>query len=101
MTVVLNEVALSVLLDSQAGPVGQRLDSLANEVVTRARTRVQNIMARSAVVVVDDVDYEITENPLQAIIGIRETGSITRYLARKEGREGGVWLQPSLGEVFS
>jgi len=101
MTVTLNEPALHRLLDARDGPVGRDLQQRADGVVNRAQVRVAIIMARSPVRVENDVGLVIEENPLRAVIGIRETGSITRYLARKEQREGGAWLVPSLRESFS
>ena len=97
----LNEVALRQLLESPLGPVGRDLEERAEQITRRARTRVGIITARSSVEVENDVDFVLTANPLQAVIGIRDTGSITRYLAAKEGREGGVWLLPSLVEEFT
>ena len=97
----LNEVALRQLLESQTGPVGRDLEERAERITRRARGRVAIITARSPVEVENDVDFVLSSNPLQAVIGIRDTGSITRYLAAKESREGGVWLLPSLAEEFT
>jgi len=97
----LNEIALRQLLESPLGPVGRDLEERAERITRRARGRVAIITARSPVNVENDVDFVISPDPLQAVIGIRDTGSITRYLAAKEGREGGVWLLPSLAEEFT
>lgn len=98
MNVTLNESALRALLESERGPIGQEIRKRAETVVEVARQNVNVIMARSPINVSPDVDFEIRPD-LSAVIGIRNTGSITQYLAAKEGREH-VWLTPALAEAF-
>jgi hypothetical protein len=99
MTVVLNEFALAALLESEQGPVGRDLRRRAERVTQLAREKVGFIMIRSTIDVSADVDFRIEGGP-QAVIGIKDTGSISRYLAEKETREL-VWLKPSLQQGFS
>ena len=92
MTVRLNEVALSALLDTQEGPVGQDLQRRAQAVTALARENVAFIMHRVPGVA-QDVDYVMQGS--QAVIGIRDAGSISEYLVDKENVEF-VWLVPAL-----
>ena len=98
MSVVFNEGALKRLLETEQGPVGREIRRRAEEVVVRARQNVGFIMARSAVAISQDVGFALGPD-LTAIIGIRNTGRQTEYLAAKEVREA-VWLTPALAEVF-
>lgn len=98
MNIVLNETALQLLLESEAGPVGREIRERAERVLEGSRRRVGIIMQRSSVNVAADVDLELRPD-LSAVIGIRDVGSISRYLAAKEARER-VWLVPALAEVF-
>lgn len=102
MEVGINPDGLRSLLESPTGPVGIEVQIKAAHVVAVARRNVAIIMddfsTKSNISVEGDIDYTLGNN-LDAVIGIRETGSVTRYLAKKELRER-VWLVSALEEVF-
>jgi hypothetical protein len=99
MNVTLSELGLVALLESEQGPVGQDLQRRAERVRQLAQERVRLIMIRSTVDVAQDVDFRIEAGP-QAVLGIRDSGRISRYLAEKETRELEAWLKPSLRDGF-
>lgn len=99
MEVGINPAGLRALLESETGPVGIEIQYRAAATVHFARRNVAIIMDRSPIPVEQDVDYEI-QHDLSAIIGIRDRGSITRYLDEKAKREPDSWMLPALGEAF-
>lgn len=96
----LNEVGLGKLLASPTGPVGIAVQVRAAAVVQQARRNVANITARVPFSIEQSVDYQLIPGPA-AIIGIRDSGSISRYLAAKAERERESWLVPALAQAFN
>lgn len=92
----LNERALFELLEAEDGPVGRLVRQKAEAVAAAARARAAVIMHRLPEVV-EAIDVEQTGTT--AVVGIRDQGEISRYLADKESREH-VWLLPAVEEVF-
>jgi hypothetical protein len=81
MTIRLNEVALTALLDAQDGPVGLLVQRRAAATAEVAKANARIIMTRYPPAA-EAVGYSIGEN-LQAVIGIRDEGSMSQYLADK------------------
>lgn len=92
----INEQALAALLHSQEGPVGRHVERKAQEVTAAARRNAAVIMHRQPSVV-SAIDFEQTGT--EAVVGIRDEGPISQYLAGKELREENI-LRAALAEVF-
>ena len=97
MTVVLNEANLRLLLDTAAGPVGRDLQRRATLVEQFATEQARIILHRGFADVDSLVESEVTENPLQAVVGAVGPGKLGRYLQDKAIRERGhSWLEKAL-----
>lgn len=96
MSVTLHEDAIRNLLSSE-GPVGEHIQERALRVAIAAQANARIIMHRKPDVV-NAIDVAF-DSEGQATIGIRDEGSISRYLAEKEARER-VWLVPALAAEF-
>jgi hypothetical protein len=97
VTVVLNEVALKALLDTQDGPVGRYVQSVAQAVVVEAQRNVKGYFGSAPSLegrVDQDVDYEMEGS--SAVVGIRDGGSKARRLARYQSEGRFPWLQRAL-----
>ena len=101
-----NEAALARLLQSPDGPVGREVARRAEEIVTAARSNARIILHRlpddTFADVAAAIDFEMSrtgDGEIAATIGIRDEGSISRYLSDKEAREG-VVLRRAAEEVF-
>lgn len=94
MTVQLNEAALQALLGSREGPLGQFVERQAQQVVDNAKTNARIIMHRFPPAA-EAIDVAITED-LRAIIGIKDEGSMSRYLAAKAAKPGETWFISAL-----
>lgn len=81
MTVKLNQAALALLLETQDGPVGLLVRRQAEQVTENAKANARIIMTRYPSAA-DAVGFSIGED-LQAVIGVRNEGSISEYLADK------------------
>ena len=94
----INEAALVALLESHEGPVGRLVEQKAQEVTAAAQRNAATIMHRYPEVV-SAIDYE--QHGTEAVVGIRDEGSISEYLAAKAAREGDQgWLRRAVTEVF-
>jgi hypothetical protein len=91
----INDIAIEALV--QDAGVRSHMAGEAQKVVDLARERAAVIMHRYPKVV-EAIDFTIDDHG-RAIVGIRDEGSISRYLAEKEGREH-VWLEPAVAQVF-
>lgn len=103
MSVILNEAAIELLLDSELGPVGREVRQRAEEVVQNARQGVRDIMASSMVDPSNAVDLQMIGST--AVVGIRDEGRVTQYLDQKaasEAEAGGLgdWMRNALRVVF-
>jgi len=99
----INQQEITFLTASEEGPVGQDIDLFAQEIVHFARDEIREILRDfegNLEEVLDAVDYEIVESVagVEAFIGIRDTGKLTRYLAQKEDNEQR-WLKPALDQA--
>jgi hypothetical protein len=98
----LNEAALARLLHSEDGPVGRLVRRKAEEVVAAARLNARTIMHRMPEAdweaVAAAIDFE--QHGTEATIGIRDEGSVSRYLAAKEAKEA-VIVRRAARSVFS
>lgn len=86
MSIILNEAALTALLQSTDGPVGQALDRTA-QIITGNYEYVRNVIFENVTdgSIWPAVDYLVYngDNGLQADIGLPEAGRITEYLGDK------------------
>lgn len=85
MSVILNEVALKALLETEDGPVGRHVERMAAVVVEAERANVIAYFGKAPSLhgrVDQEVDYEMQGS--SAVIGIRDRGNKTRRLAQKE-----------------
>lgn len=108
MTVKLNNLALTALLESSEGPVGLLVQRKASEVAAIAKANAATIMERfpQAADAVDSVPGDSNSS----VIGIRDQGSISQYLAAKaagnvQARSAELWpedgwLVAALRDVF-
>ena len=95
----INEQALAALLHSREGPVGRLVEHKAQEVTAAARRNAAVIMHRQPSVV-SAINYQMVSGT-EAVVGIRDEGSISEYLAAKAVREGEQgWLHQAVTEVF-
>lgn len=96
MTVKLNNVAITALLESQQGPVGLLVQKKADEVLQNARVNAGRIMHRNPSVV-NDIDTA-PGDANSVVIGIRpsSTGRIAQYLADKAAG----LIEPRSDELF-
>lgn len=85
MSLIFNEAALLFLLESPEGPVGRRLDRVANHVAGRYEAVVGVVWENRDPSIQPKVDYDVrtAEDGLEAVIGITDGGSISRYMAEK------------------
>ena len=81
MTVTLNELALTELLDTPQGPVGLFVQQQTAGVLTQAKANAVVIMHRYPQAV-DDIDAAQGDGN-SMIIGVRPNKSIADYLAKK------------------
>lgn len=97
--VKINEQALAALLHSREGPVGQLVERRAQEITAAALRNAAVIMHRQPSVV-SAIDYRMVSGT-EAVVGIRNDGRISEYLAAKAVREGEQgWLRRAVTEVF-
>lgn len=102
MNVVLNEANLKILLDTAAGPVGRDLQRRATLVEQFATEQARIILHRGFVDVDSLVESQVTEGPLQAIVGAVGPGRLGGYLQDKAIRERGhSWVEKALLAAFS
>ena len=95
VSVVLNELALANLLDTETGPVGQRVAVLAARVTTQAQQNVRGYFASAPSLNVDqDVGFDMQGST--ATIGIRDAGNKSRRLARAQAEGRVNWLLSAL-----
>lgn len=108
MTLKLNQAALTVMLESREGPVGRLVQRRAEAAAVAAVGNARTIMWRKPGAA-DAVDMAM-DDQLHAVIGIRDQGSISQYLADKAlGRVNARsaeqwpvdgWLKAALREEF-
>ena len=95
----INEQALAALLHSREGPVGQLVERRAQEITAAAQRNAAVIMHRQPSVV-SAINYQMVSGT-EAVVGIRDEGPISEYLAAKAAREGEQgWLHRAVTEVF-
>lgn len=95
MSVILNEPALAVFLDSEEGPVGEYVSTLAAAITTRAQQNVRAYFASAPSLDVDqDVGFDMEGST--AIIGIQDAGSKSRRLAQAQSEGRINWLLSAL-----
>ena len=86
---VFNEAALNFLLENPDGPVGRKLDRVANHIAGRYEAVIGVVWENRDPGLQPNVDYEVGngDNGLQAIIGITDSRRIGEYMAEKMVRE--------------
>lgn len=104
MSVILNESAIRLLLETDTGPVGLAVRRRAEDVRDNARNGVREIMANSSIDPSGAVDFQMIGDAT-AIVGIRDEGKVSRYLDEKAARESevgglGDWMRNALRVVF-
>ncbi len=102
MSVILNEVALKALLDTQDGPVGRHVEQVARAVVVEAQRNVQSYFGTAPSLfgrVDQDVGYDMEGS--SATIGIRDGGNKAQRLATKQADGTFPWLSRALNTVRS
>lgn len=95
MSVVLNEAALTALLDTQEGPVGQFVQRIGAQVVVAAQGNVRGYFQSAPTLNVDQ-DVGLAMNGSTAVIGIRDAGEKSRRLARAQADGKVDWLRTAL-----
>lgn len=83
MSVILNEVALRALLDSQDGPVMEDVEQRAQAATEAFNQRIAQIISNPFVR--PQAGYVMT--PEGAVIGIRDQGKVSGYMDAKLARE--------------
>jgi hypothetical protein len=98
MSVTLYEPALRALLESQEGPVGRYVQSLAEDITLQAQLNVRYYFESAPMLDVDqDVDF-IMEGST-ATVGIRDAGNKSRRLARAQAEGKVNWLGAAVESV--
>ena len=82
----INEQPLRALLHSREGPVGRIVERRAQEITAAAQRNAATIMHRQPSVV-SAISYQMVSGT-EAVVGVRDEGPITMYLAAKAVREG-------------
>ena len=85
MSVILNEGAIRLLLETEDGPVGRFVQRVAQAVVDEEKKNVRAYFGNAPSLhgrVDEEVDYEMTGST--AVIGIRDGGRKAQRLAKKE-----------------
>ncbi len=82
---VFNEAALNFLLQDPAGPVGRRLNIVANHIAGRYEAVIDVVWEMRDPFLKPQVDYDIVNADfgLEAVIGITDGGSISQEMADK------------------
>ena len=94
-TVVVNEAAVRLLLESEAGPVARFVASVAQQVTVQAQGNVRAYFWTAPTLTVDeDVGFEM--RGADAIVGIRDNGEKSRRLARDQAQRKVNWLTGAL-----
>ena len=102
MTVVLNNAALTLLLEAEDGPVGRYVEKVAQAVVVEAQRNVKGYFGSAPSLegrVDQDVDYEMEGST--AVVGIRDGGSKSRRLAQYQSEGRFNWLTRALDAARS
>jgi hypothetical protein len=95
MTVVLNEAALKMLLDSETGPVGLFIAAKAQQITLAAQNNVRNYFWTAPTLTVDQ-DVGFVMQGSNAIVGIRDGGEKSRRLATSQAQGKVNWLTSAL-----
>lgn len=100
MTVVLNESALTALLDTEAGPVGRFVERVADAVVAEAQQNVRSYFG-TAPSLSGRVDLEVDSEMegSSAVVGIKDGGSKAQRLAQYQAEGRFPWLQRAVDTV--
>ena len=81
MSVILNEAALTALLDTEEGPVGRHMQEVSQRIVGKAQQNVRDYFQSAPSLNVDqDVGFDMEGS--SAVIGIRDGGKKARRLAQ-------------------
>jgi hypothetical protein len=95
----INQPALEKLLASREGPVGQLVERKGQDVTVVARRNAASIMHRYPSAA-EAIDYRMVSGT-EAVVGIRDEGPISKYLAAKAVREGEQgWLLRAVADTF-
>ena len=98
MSVILNEGALALLLETQEGPVGRFVESVARDITEQAQANVRDYFHGAPSVTVDqDVDFKMDGS--SAVIGIRPEGNKAERLARMQSEGRFDWLKRAVEAV--
>jgi len=100
VTVVLNQAALSALLETQDGPVGRYVERVADAVVAEAQRNVRGYFGSAPSLegrVDQDIDSEMDGST--AIVGIKDGGSKAQRLVQYQIEGRFPWLQRALDSV--
>lgn len=98
MSVILNEAAITALLESQEGPVGRFVENLARDITEDAQANVRDYFHGAPSVTVDrDVDFLMEGS--SAVIGIRPEGQKAERLARSQNEGRVNWLLNALAQA--
>lgn len=96
MSLVFNERALDNLLQSADGPVGLKLQFVADDIQANYDGVVAKVWENQSALVRPTVGQRLFngDDGLQAEIGISEAGRIARYMGEKFHRED--WVVPAI-----
>ena len=98
MSVILNEAAITALLNAPEGPVARFVEREANKVVEAAQRNVRDYFSSAAALTVDrDVGLDMEGST--ATVGIRDAGSKSRRLAARQADGRVNWLVKALEEA--
>jgi hypothetical protein len=86
VSVILNEAALTFLLESPAGPVGQDLRRRSENVTRLVRENAQRIIEELDTDLIG-FSIDVRDEGLVSVVGMTSGGRIDDYLAAKEQRE--------------
>lgn len=96
MTVILNEAALRVLLDTQEGPVGRFVEQVALQVERQAQQNVRDYFHTAIPALTVDQDIDVVMIGSDAIVGIKPSGRKSLRLADLQSTGTLNWLTDAL-----
>ena len=95
MSVILNEAAITALLESPEGPVARFVEDIARDITEAAQANVRDYFHGAPSVTVDqDVGFEMEGS--SAVIGIRPEGTKAARLAQSQSEGRVNWLLQAL-----
>lgn len=96
MSLLFNEAALTNLLQSPDGPLGQRLRFVSQDIAANYDGVVSKVWENQSALAKPTVGYHLSfgDFGLQAEIGISDNGRVAQYMGAKFGRED--WVVPAI-----